>query len=249
MNPETQSAIPMQMKRRHTVRVFNIITSSLLALSCVCTVGIFLYKDHVTKELSDARIALREVSSSKSEENARKVEEIRVYDNKLTLARTLLEDHLAPSVLLAELEKNTKETVQYSSFEYAYDPGYDVMLTLNGTTKELSSVSLQKGQFIRDGIFSEFVISDISTAGIIAPVDSASAGTASITEDKNEGAGFVVKGIFKKKLLAYTGMPEIKNFSETVTEEAAHTFESASTSPDNNLHEAEVDEVVIPDNI
>jgi len=195
---ETPGAIPVQIKKRHTVHVFGLIGSIMFVGSLLASGGVFFYKDYLNKNLLIAQEALNTVSN---ESNEGKIEEIRSYDNRLRVADDLLRNHVAPSILFDEIEKSTKRTVQFDSFEYTYDPGFEVTLSLSGKTKEFSSVAVQKMQFFDDSLFNIFVVRDIS-----------------ISEKKNEKddidaepirdsgvVSFIVTGLFKKDLLRYSG--------------------------------------------
>lgn len=229
MNTEAQSAIPLQVKRRRTIRVFNLITSTLLVFALLGTAGVFLYRDVVVKQREDARQKLDEMSAAQGDRNLNKIEEIRVYDNKLNIARTLIDNHLSPVALLTEIEKNTKATIQYTDLEYTYDPGYEAMLTLSGATEMLSSVALQKMQVLKDGLFSEFMLSDITmttdTLTGTVPAD--------VATEEQPPIGFQVKGVFKKSLIEYTGNTQgVRAFPATqATETVTSGMSPSSTTP------------------
>lgn len=237
-NPETASAIPMQVKKKHTIRVFNVITSVLLVGSILGTAGVFFYKDYVEGQLVAAQNRLRDVSS---EDYTRKMEEIQTYDAKLTVAHTLLNNHLSPTALFEALEDTTKNTVQFKTFEYVYDPGFEVMLTLGGNTEELSSIALQKMQLLRDGLFSVFVVSDITAVADVG-ISTEGGGTASGIVVEDTGIDFKITGLFKKDLLTYNGqtrMPEVQESSALPVvgsdTQTSTTTDTTTTSSDESI--------------
>lgn len=200
-NPEASSAIPLQVKKKRTIRVFNVISSLFLIGAVVGTVGVFFYKDFTKSQLTSAR---QELDAISRDNNAQKIEEIRQYDNKLNVAHTLLNNHLSPSELFNELESVTKQTVQFKTFEYVYDPGFEIVLTLGGNSEELASIALQKMQILHDGLYSVFVVSDITSARDVGIEDTEEPKKEDEVEEET-GINFKVTGLFKKEILKYTG--------------------------------------------
>lgn len=215
---EASGAIPMRVRRKRTIHVFSLLTTLLLLASLAGAVGVYLYQDFLENRLEAAKTALNEASDA---ENDAKIEEIRIYDNKLTIAHTLLDNHLAASFLFEELENSTKETVQFQSLEYTYDPGFEALLTLGGNTEEFTSLALQKMQFLEDTLFSDFVVGEISTSQDVTDEE------IEVNRNEESDVGFEVKGLFRKNLLEYTG--------ESVTSNVTASESNADTSSENNL--------------
>lgn len=193
---EASGAIPVQMKKRRTIHAFGLIATIIFVLSLLGAIGIFVYKDYLGKQLESAKRDLSSVSSGDSE---RKIEELQLYDDKLRIARNLLDNHIAPSLIFREIEDSTKETVQFSSLEYTYDPGFEAVLTLEGDTEAFTSVALQKMQILEDELFSDFVLQNITTR------------EGSESEDgtpTESGVTFRVTGVFDRDFLRYAGQGE-----------------------------------------
>ena len=110
----------------------------------------------------------------------------------------MLDNHIAPSRIFKEIESSTKLTVQFESLDYAYDPGFEAMLTLTGNTEEFASVALQKMQFLKDSLFSDFTVSGITSV-------TEDADTKNTTESVDGKVSFSVTGLFKSEVLNYTG--------------------------------------------
>jgi len=199
---EATGAIPMQIKKRHSLHVFGLVSTLMIIGSLVTAVGAFFYKDYEQKQLQIAKDALQ-TESAQSADNAKKIEEIRRYDQKLKTASNLLGNHIAPSAIFSELESSTKETVQFKALELTYDPGFELMLTISGNSKELSSVALQKMQFFKDNLFTEFVVRDISLATEMPGTDGKTQPKETSSTDGK--ANFTITGIFDKKNVRYTG--------------------------------------------
>ncbi|MCF7815725.1 MAG: hypothetical protein K9M10_03325 [Candidatus Pacebacteria bacterium] len=194
---DTSGAVPAHVKKKHTFRIFNFIAGTLITVSFASAVGVFLYTSHAQTQLEMAKSNLQKESMNDS---TKSIEEISLFDHKLNVAQYLLDNHIAPSLLFSELEGSTKESVQYDQFKFTYDPGFDAVLTLTGSTRDFSSVALQKMQFKRAGVFREFVVKDISvkneTGDVINGIDPDAA---------KRAVSFGITGLFDTKYLAYTG--------------------------------------------
>jgi hypothetical protein len=195
---EAPGAIPVQVKRRRSIHIISTIASLLLTLSILAAVGSFLYTSYLKKQLSEAQVKLDSVSS---EDNTAKVADIKKYDKRLILASTLLNNHIAPSTIFDLLETSTESTVQFKSFEFSYDPGFEAVLTLGGVTEEFNSVTSQKRQFTKDEIFTEYVLTDIGEESEVSDSDSSDS-EQSVVIDK---VGFQVTGVFDIDKLKYIG--------------------------------------------
>jgi hypothetical protein len=210
---EASGAIPAQMKKRRTIHAFGLIATLIFILSLLSAIGVYVYKGVLDTRLAEAKTALTAVSSDDG--NRKRLEEIQIYDNKLSVAKGLLDNHIAPSKIFEELEDSTKETVQFRALEFVYDPGFEAMLTLSGDTEELTSIALQKMQVLEDELFSDFVLQSITKSD----KTSAEAEEEAILAD---GISFKIVGIFRKNLIEYSGGESREEVVEApVTIEAA----------------------------
>ena len=207
---KTPSVIPTQIKKKHTIRILSVTGTFLMFCSVVATIGVFAYKQYLDNQLQSAQSELNGLSGT---DNERKMKEIQVYDRKLTVAHSLLNNHLSISRVLSEIEKFTKQTVRYRTFEYLYDPGFEAEVTLGGDTEALTSVALQKMELLKGSIFSNFVVRSITTASALDPnveklvTNNQNEGSEEIT--KSLGVGFEVVGIFIKDKIGYTGVAPV----------------------------------------
>ncbi len=195
---EASGAIPMQVQKKRTVRIFSLLASALLITSVASAIGAFLYKDYALGQLETAKAELQTVSAESNNED--NIAEIRTYDQKLKIAKSLLDNHIAPSRIFAELESTTKENVQFDAFELTYDPGFEVELKLGGNTRELSAIALQNTQFAKEGIFSDFKIEDIN-----APIINTLSTDPEVVTNTDVTNTFTVTALFNKRNIAYEG--------------------------------------------
>ena len=207
-------AIPAQVKKRRTIRVFGLISAFMIVSAVLGTVFVFLYAEFSLNQLETAKIALQKESDV---DNEKYIEEIRLYDKKLRIANYLLDTHITPSNLFEKLESSIKQTVQFEKLEFSYDPGFEATLAIEGVTKEFASLALQEIQLDSDGIFSKYVLHDIALVADSA-IESDSEGQE--PNDSEEKVTFKITGVFEKDLLIYTGdeintLPVENNSSET----------------------------------
>jgi hypothetical protein len=155
-------------------------------------------------QLDTAKAELQAVSDESNNEGD--IAEIRTYDQKLQIAKSLLDNHIAPSRIFAELESTTKENVQFDAFELTYDPGFEVELKLGGNTRELSAIALQNTQFAKEAIFTDYKIEDIN-----APlVNTLNTTDPEVSANTSDGANtFTVTALFNKKNIAFEGRTSV----------------------------------------
>lgn len=198
--------IPMQVQQKRTIRIFSVLSTAVLILSLLGSIGSYAYKRHLNTRLSNAQSELNARNDSSVE---RKMLELQMYDRKLNIARTLLDNHVAVSRIFDVLEDSTKQTIRLISLEYEYDPGYEAEITLGGDTRELKSVALQKLQIINEDIFSDFIVREVSTADVIASKEREKDSTPKDDDEEKDvislGVGFEVAGLFKKEVIEFEG--------------------------------------------
>lgn len=186
----TPGAIPSQIQKKHKFRAFNILSSLIIIGTLMSTVGVFFYSGYAERQLNNAKAALQEESDV---DNEKYIEEISLYQKKLSIATHLLDTHISPSHLFQILEDVTNETVQFKSLEFTYDPGFEMDLVVTGVTPEFASLALQEIKFQHDALFSDFVLTDIALlaqeSNVFAP----------------KKVSFTVSGLFDKDLILYTG--------------------------------------------
>jgi len=223
--PKETTSVPTQIRRKRTLNLFSLIGSTLLIASLLGVLGIYLYSGILNKRLETAKSALNEASS---EDSDAKIAEIRSFDEKLSIANTLLENHISASRIFEELESSTKETVQFKTLDFTYEPGYDATIVLSGNTEEFSSVALQKLQLQKDNLFSDFRVREIT----LAEKDDTATDDPQDTPTEFEGkVSFQVTGVFKEGVLDYTGN------SSSVVSEVSDEVEEVVAEPDTTITE------------
>ena len=157
--PDSVGSIPKAVRKKYTLRVFNIVTTMVFVAALIGAGGVYFLKSYAETSLENAKDAL---SNASSPDDARLMESIGTFDRRLVTTETLLDNHLAPSLILEKLEALTKETVQLTGFTYEYDPGFEATLSFTANTRELTSVALQRLAFVADSMFTEFEMNEIT---------------------------------------------------------------------------------------
>lgn len=216
---QAPGVVPAYVRKQRTIQVYRVLAGIMSTCAVVASVGVFVYKSFSINELEAAKAELK-AASAEDMGNQKKISELQAYDLKLSIARKLLDEHLAPSRVFEELERSTKETVAFKQFDYHYEPGFEVMLSLVGNTKELDSVFLQKRQFFNDGLFSEFIVQDVT---ILEDADTEE-GEAPVAS----GVDFSVEGVFDKNAIVYQG--EVVRDDVVADEVQATSTETVATA-------------------
>ncbi len=219
--PKEAGAIPMQINKRRTVRIFSVLATLCLFAALSAVVGTYFYTGVLEQRVESAKQELSKVSNA---DNEIKMEEIRKYDTKLKAAKSLLENHIDSARIFSELEASTKQSVQYTNLEFTYDPGYEALLKLKGATEEYSSVALQKMQLFGDDVFTDFAVTNITSI-----VDDG--GDAGVAQSATNAGGvtFNVTGLYKKGVLEYTGQTTTSVIQGTAS--APITTQASATTP------------------
>ncbi|HEX4799102.1 MAG TPA: hypothetical protein VFV22_01020 [Candidatus Paceibacterota bacterium] len=194
-------AIPKLVKKKHTFRVFSFLGTIMVLTSLAGLVGMFAYKQVSETQLADAQEMLAKESGV---DNTSTILELELFNQRILAAEYLIENHLAPSKIFAEIEKIIKQSVQINNFTYTYDPGFQAILELGGGTSAFSSVASQNIEFMKNNLYTDFVLEDISTA---VSVGDTSDEKVNVSDDAGEKhlVTFSLKGDIDTSIIKYTG--------------------------------------------
>lgn len=222
---QSQSPLPTGVRRRRTFSIFGFLGTVLLLGSLIFTTGTYFYKGQMYRHLDSVKEQLRE---QKDLFNDGSIADIERFDRQLKLVSFLLDNHVAPSKLFSELEMNTMEKIQFTNFEYSYDPSFDINITIGGGTQEFRTVALQADVFGRGGIFKDVLFSEIGSDG----VTTGSSETAMVASDADYAVHFVIRGVMPPQLLAYDGMQQVINAPASDGPVTVSSEEDGLSAPD-----------------
>ena len=155
----TQSATPKKVRHTRVFSIVGFVAGFLLILSLALSAGVFIYKGIVARELSAQQQAL---ASERGKFNEADMAEVRSFNERILLARSLLDGHIAPSKVFAALENSTKQSVRYTDFSFTRRPSGDVSLELSGVTDAFAKVALQSLENSEDFILKDMAVAEVS---------------------------------------------------------------------------------------
>ncbi len=208
-------AIPNRIQKKNSLHLFSLFASLVVFCIIIGTVGLFFYAGYVDTKLVETRNNLNKESDISNEKN---IDSIKLFQNKLTVAKLLLDRHISPSSLLSAMEDSVNKDIQFESFDFKYDPGFSANLNVTGVTSELASLVLQEIQFNKDSIFDGFSISNVALSSEYdseennevdnTNVKSKDKKEEVVTDDTERKVSFSVSGSLKKDSIEYSGKGE-----------------------------------------
>lgn len=191
---ETSTAVPSQIRRRKTFRVFSFLTTTLLIFSVVGAGGVFFYKQTLQSKLNAMRQELLKQRKNFSQD---KMDTVATFDMKIRAAEYLLNNHVAPLKVLTMLEDSTMQRVQFMNLTFTYDPGFEADVTLNGVTQQFTTVANQSLEFNRSGsMLADTVFNNV---GLSSKAEQTKSNTGSNADQVN----FTVSGPLDLKSIMY----------------------------------------------
>ncbi len=197
---QNQSAIPARIRRRRTFSILNFVSTVILLGSLILAGGTFFYKGRVAVVQDNVKA---ELTAQEGLFNDTEILTVKHFDRQIRAAKHILENHIAPSKIFSVLETATMDRIQFTSFDYSYDPGFEVMVTVMGGTQEFKTVALQalafgdesngKEALLKDAVFTEIGTSETS----VAPTDSG--------EEISHSVNFSLTGVIAPSEIKYDG--------------------------------------------
>ncbi|MFA6251145.1 MAG: hypothetical protein WC603_00760 [Candidatus Paceibacterota bacterium] len=137
-----------------------IIAIFLLVVSALGSLGLFVYKNYLTKHKESLSSSLAVVRDTFEKET---VDELSLFNKRTETAKQILNNHIVLTPLFTRLGEITIPSVQYTSFSHmTTDKGF--VVRIDGLARDYRSIALQadafntpKGQVFKDVIFSEIV--------------------------------------------------------------------------------------------
>lgn len=159
-----------------------IILSFLLIVSVLASIGLFLYKNYLTKQKETFSSQLSVVRETFEKDT---IDQLALFDNRTKSAKQILEDHLVLSPLFKLIGEITIPAIQYTSFSHQSDEN-NFEVQINGLAKDYRSIALQANMFNSE--------KSHSFANVLFY---------NLTKDKNNNITFSLKFNVKPSLLSY----------------------------------------------
>src|SRR3989338_621396 len=164
-----------------SIGFFTIIALFLLLFVILATVGLYLYKGSLVKNIAKME---NDLTLAKNRFEASKITELKLLDKRLTASTEILGKHIAVTPIFQTLSAITMKTVQYTKFSYDLGsptgsqtlgsrdaPGANgarIVIKMSGMAAGYRSVALQsdlftikdEGKNLIDPVFSNLTLDD-----------------------------------------------------------------------------------------
>lgn len=141
----------------------------ILFLAILATLGLFFYRIYLSNQKNNLAEALNKARASFEEETIKELEQ---FSSRIEMSKSILENHIVLSPMLAVLGEITIPTIQYTGFSHSTPKEKFFEVTMQGVAVDYKSIALQsemfnssKGRFFKNVIFSNLVRNNYGTTG------------------------------------------------------------------------------------
>lgn len=171
-------------RRRESSGLFVSLSVLVFVISILIFGGVWGYTLFVEREIEDMEVQLEE---QRQQFQPAEIAEYKRFDDRLNVAASILNDHVALSEIFSLLEEITLPSVSYTSFNFSKDaiaatqtevegeivetPASErLSVVIEGEARTFEDIALQaeefkKNQFIRNSNFSTFQLNDTGMIG------------------------------------------------------------------------------------
>jgi len=181
-----------------------------LAISLLLAGGVFFYKRQLQATLKEKNDQLSQETKRFSQDDLALLYSL---NNRLEMAKTLLNNHLAPTKLLLAIEETTSEQVQYVSFGFTQlGDGSPANLSLTGQTSRFNNLLVQREAFNDSEILKDTQLTSVSFQNPNSDSLSPAAGS----PDFNRSVTFSLDSKIDSVSIQYTGGESEENDSQPI---------------------------------
>lgn len=145
--------------RGATYGVINTLAAVVLIASILGAVGLFLFEQYTKNSIESKRESLMRARAAFQPET---IKELSRLDSRLSVSQTLLDEHLAPSILFDVIERDTLASVRFNTFSYGQLTPNTISVSMDGVAQSFNSVALQSDIFGKSGFFSEVIFEGLN---------------------------------------------------------------------------------------
>lgn len=129
-------------------------------------VGAYFYKVQLRSSIASITSDLEKMRTELSAKDSLMKEMIR-FDNKLSIADELLNNHVSLRKMFSFFEGNTMQNLRYNDFNYIWKDTGEIGLEMGGEAASYSTIALQAREFVDskssgDKDFSNIIFSDLN---------------------------------------------------------------------------------------
>lgn len=146
-----ESAAP----RRRGVSIFMLLGVAVFLITVLLAGGVFLYERFLKGSIENKDASLQKARAAFE---PALIEDLKRMSARMSLARDVLNNHLAPSAIFTLLEEATLRSVRFRTFTYTLVGG-KASIAMHGEARSFGDVAIQSDTFantrrLRDSIFS-----------------------------------------------------------------------------------------------
>ena len=144
-----------------STNIFSIVATVFFIVTLFTSVGLYLYKNLLTNQIAEVDKIL---NTSRTAFQPEKIQELVDVNNRIEVAKNLLEKHIVTSNLLTLLETLTVKRMRFVNFNYSNRAGIPTVV-MKGESQTYNALAQQEDIFSKDKSlvnpeFSDFNLGD-----------------------------------------------------------------------------------------
>lgn len=138
--------------------LFMLVSVVFFVASATLAAGVFLYAQYLT---TSAASKTAQLERARQAFEPSLIQDLTRLDSRMRSANTILESHIAPTMLFRLLEQLTLQTVAFSSFDFSASAD-GLTLVMKGVAQSVNSIALQADLLSKSGVISNPIFSNIN---------------------------------------------------------------------------------------
>jgi hypothetical protein len=139
------------------INLISVIATFIFVVSLLAVGGEYAYKQYLTKKIASMDQELRDARATVQDDL---INQFIRLDNRIQSAESLLQGHIATSLLFSALQNETVKNVQFSDLLYQTDSDGTVTVFMRGVSTSYNALALQaniyhQNKYIRNPLFSD----------------------------------------------------------------------------------------------
>ncbi len=154
-------------KKGLSINLFVLFSTTLFVLSIGLAVSAYVYQSILVKDLEAKKASL---AKSQKQFEPELIKKIARFDSRLSIANSLVKNHLYPSSIFDLISRTTLKTVRFRDFSFSSLGKDKISVSMKGQAQSFASVALQADAFAEEKLFKNAVISDFSldSSGVVS---------------------------------------------------------------------------------
>ena len=202
MDPRFQSSfipkkpvVTSMRPKRGPINLLSLVSIVVFVLALIGALGVFLYESYLNNGIAGDEQSL---NLAQGQFDTNTINSIIRLNTRLSVANSLLSQHLEISNLFVLLENTTLQTVRFNDFSLTTGDQNSLTLGVKGEAMGFSDVALQSAAFNRSNYFKNLVVSNLSL-------------------EQNGAVSFSMTAIVNPSLVAYAPSTTVSISSTTPT--------------------------------